>query len=79
MSWFLFSVTKSQYAVIVIEEYLIVTCDCNIASCIFMNDILPVKLPTVRISVTEESTVVADEGYLVRSRIVIQSKKTRNL
>ena len=50
---FLFSVRKSLYDVIEIEEYFIVPCDfirrrlVSLASCIFMNEILLVKLSTV--------------------------------
>jgi len=74
MRWFLFKVRKSQFEVILIEEYLIVTCDfigkrlVSPASCIFMKMIFcQSSCPRYVWSVMEESTVVADDSFSHRS------------
>jgi len=56
------------------EKYLIVTCDFIGRRLvppllhIHENEILPVELPTVRIGLTKESTVVADNAILLYFR-----------
>jgi len=69
MRWFLFRVRKYQYDVIEIEEYFIVTCDfigrrlVSPASCTFMKTrFCKSNCPLYVWSVTEESTVVADDA-----------------
>ena len=68
---------KSQYDVIVIEEYLIVTCNfierklVSLASCIFMKiRFCQSNWQRYVWSVTEESTVVADDAWGIDSECI---------